>query len=433
MAARRRGTLKVLGLTALLPYLAQVVLAHGSLHKYSTTIPLPLRPLALDVACPLPVDDVAEAWPLQRPSPPWTHPPECEHAMDRTTKYCAYINSRHGSHGWSIVTSPETAADSAALLSKPLNTSRLGENWRDAPYKIVDMPGKGKGVVATRAIKQHEEILLDYATVLVDIMFTTRVPAVLGYRLLHAAVDRLSDPASILDLGRSNGLAKDEIENVLRTNAFNTPVGGVPHIALYPTLSVRGCLFSCFVSVLGINHACKPNAYTRFITESLQVSVGAARDIEAGEEITNSYIPLGQPSADRKQKLQRWGFTCRCSLCAASPAETAASDTRRREIERLRDHAVRAFQGGQPYQALRLTRQVLGLLPAEGLLHTHGGEQYENMARVFFVLRDMRNAEKYANLSLGVLAEQGYIQGGVGGEHLERMWKRFEEEEGGRY
>ena len=109
----------------------------------------------------------------------------------------------------------------------------------------------------------------------------------------------------------------------------------------------------------------------------------------------------------------------------------AASDTRRRQIETLRDDAVRAFQGGKPYQALRITRQLIGLLPSEELFPMYS-EQYENMARIFFVLGDMENAEKYATLSLRTLAEQGYIQS-VGPDHLERMWKRFREEEGGRY
>lgn len=69
-------------------------------------------------------------------------------------------------------------------------------------------------------------------------MFTTEVSAFLGYRLLHAAVDQLADPDSVLELEQSNGYARDEVENILRTNAFNTPLGGDPHIALYPVVSV---------------------------------------------------------------------------------------------------------------------------------------------------------------------------------------------------
>jgi hypothetical protein len=95
---------------------------------------------------------------------------------------------------------------------------------------------------------------------------------------------------------------------------------------------------------------------------------------------------------------------------------------------------VGALQTGRPYEALRLTRQVLALLLAEGLFPLYS-ETYEIMARVFYVLRDMGNAEKYARMALGVLDEQGHVSfassGEVGrGEALERMWRRFEEEEG---
>jgi hypothetical protein len=238
MVAQRAKRQLGFRLVTILPYLAQAVLGHGLLNEYSPSIPLPLGPLALDVACPLPVDDHAVTWPPQ--GSPWTHPPECEHSADGTAKYCAYTNSHHGPRGWSIVTTPETAANSVSLLNQHLNASQFATgNPRDTPYKLVDIPGKGKGLVATRPIKQYEEILLDYATVLVDLMFTTKVSAFLGYRLLHAAVDRLSDPASVLDLGQSNVHAQDSVENILRTNAFNTRLRGVPYIGLYPIVSVR--------------------------------------------------------------------------------------------------------------------------------------------------------------------------------------------------
>jgi hypothetical protein len=196
-------------------------------------------------------DSAAAAWPSL--GSPWTHPPECEPSIDRTVKYCTYTNSRHGSRGWSVLTTPETAANSASFLNLRLNTtaSRAGAGSRDAPYKLVDIPGKGKGLVATRAIKQYDEILLDYATVMVDIMFTTKVSAFIGYRLLRAAVEQLADPASVLELDQSNEHAQDTVENILRTNAFSAQLGGVPHIALYPTVSVRSYglgVFPCYQS-----------------------------------------------------------------------------------------------------------------------------------------------------------------------------------------
>lgn len=141
-------------------------------------------------------------------------------------------------------------------------------------------------------------------------------------------------------------------------------------------------------------------------------------------------ITLGKPSEERKKSLKQWGFECTCDLCTASPAEVRASDNRRKQIEELRDYAIRAYQAGKPYQALRFTRQIVDLLPSEELFPMYS-EQYENMARIFWTLNDMKNAEKYVRLSLEILAEQGYIRY-VKDDHLEFMWKRFEQEEGPR-
>lgn len=175
-----------------------------------------------------------------------------------------------------------------------------------------------------------------------------------------------------------------------------------------------------------------PSAYTRFDPESLQlVSVAAAKDISAGEEITISYITLGQTSSARKKALQLWGFECQCPLCTAPPDQVAASDARRNQVEQLRSEAIDAFQAGRAFQALRITRQILNLLPQEELFPQYA-EHYENMARIYFVLRDQENAVKYAKKSLEVLKEQGYINR-IRPEHYQVMWRRFAEEEAGGY
>ncbi len=233
--AAKHAIMGAFGFASILFSLMPVALACHSVKSASHSAQFPFGFPPTEQACPLPVDDNKATWPS--PTFPWTHPPECEHSTDQTTKYCAYTHSGHGSRGWSLITTPETAAESVALLSKPLNASNPRRSL-DAPYKIVDIPGKGKGLVATRAIQQYEEILVDYATVMVDIKFPMEVQADLGYRLLHAAVDQLSDPASVLELDQRNGYAQDNVENILRTNSFHTPLGGVPHIALYPTVSV---------------------------------------------------------------------------------------------------------------------------------------------------------------------------------------------------
>lgn len=106
-------------------------------------------------------------------------------------------------------------------------------------YKVVTIPGKGKGVIATKEIKQWEEILLDYATLVVDVGFTVEVNALRGYRLLHKAVEQMGDGGNgVMELGKSSEHAQDVVENVLRTNAFSTRVGEGDYMAVYPTVSV---------------------------------------------------------------------------------------------------------------------------------------------------------------------------------------------------
>ncbi|KAK3690095.1 hypothetical protein B0T22DRAFT_481275 [Podospora appendiculata] len=136
-------------------------------------------------------------------------------------------------------------------------------------------------------------------------------------------------------------------------------------------------------------------------------------------------ITVGQETTKRQKALEVWRVECRCSLCCNSKTEMASSDARRRQIERLRGQVVKAFQDGKPFQALRLSRQVLNLLPSEELFPLYS-EQYEHMARAYWFIRNREKTMKYAKMSLEVLVEQGYIERDMP-EHLEAMWKNFAE------
>jgi hypothetical protein len=97
----------------------------------------------------------------------------------------------------------------------------------------------------------------------------------------------------------------------------------------------------------------------------------------------------------------------------------------------LKQEAIGAFQAGKVYLSLKLTRQILPLLPKENMFQ-EVADQYENMSRIYYVMRDRKKATKYAKKSLGVLVEMGYLQL-VQEEHVDVMFARFEEDEGGRY
>ncbi len=139
-------------------------------------IPQPLQPHGR-FGCPVPIDESASS----RPSSwsPWTHHPHCTNSTGGGphAKFCVFTNSHHGIRGLSMITTPQTAADSVDILNEPILPSELpgsGNTWNaSAPplYEIVNIPGKGKGVVATRRIEKYETIMVDYASILVDMYF----------------------------------------------------------------------------------------------------------------------------------------------------------------------------------------------------------------------------------------------------------------------
>ncbi|KAI0015711.1 hypothetical protein F4780DRAFT_49156 [Xylariomycetidae sp. FL0641] len=353
------------------------------------------------IRCALPVDDGASNQPVEWS--PWTHFPGCKRAVNNPqTKYCVYSNSRHGHKGVSIITTPETAANNVEMLTDggPSET-RLGLNGTTKmAYQTIDVASKGKGVVAMRPIPRREEIMTDWASIVVSLDFPTSVRRETGYELLHRAADQLSDPDRILDLGTSSTTSADIIEDILRTNAFSLSLAGEPHMALYPSVS-------------RINHACKPNAFIRFDKSSLAVGVVAARDIDEGEEISISYIPVDQTRPQRQAALRRWGFECQCSLCSASKAEVAASDYRRTKMQTLRGELMDLIDKRDGTGAVRLTKQMIELLRAEDLPSLLAA-QYEILARLYWQARDMQTAKQYAKTSLDVLEDQGYLARGAG-------------------
>ncbi len=76
-----------------------------------------------------------------------------------------------------------------------LHEQVLDSSSHGAAYRIVNVPGKGMGVVAARLISKYETIMLDYASVLVDLYFPSSVKREEGYTLLHLATDQLENRA----------------------------------------------------------------------------------------------------------------------------------------------------------------------------------------------------------------------------------------------
>jgi hypothetical protein len=111
------------------------------------------------------------------------------------------------------------------------------------------------------------------------------------------------------------------------------------------------------------------SVFTRTNATTLAMEVIALRDIEAGEEILNSYLDASEEltSAERREKVKdEWNFTCTCPICAGEGVKE--SDRRRRQITKARaaiEAAGRSAAGVLPHvkTLLRLYEEEQMIMP----------------------------------------------------------------------
>lgn len=144
----------------------------------------------------------------------------------------------------------------------------------------------------------------------------------------------------------------------------------------------------------------------------------AVRDIEAGEELTLSYIDVTLPTRHRQARLKAlWNFSCTCKQCKLSPAEAEASDVRLKRIKALEynlDHPAKSFPAGD--LAAEAGTELVGLYEQERL-DVYVGYAYRRAALNFALFGDEPNAKRFARRALGALQRQG----GAGQKDLENM------------
>ena len=67
------------------------------------------------------------------------------------------------------------------------------------------------------------------------------------------------------------------------------------------------------------NHSCIPNIHNTYNSTLQKETFHNIRDIEAGEELTVSYILDICGRSERQARLSKWGFECTCPACEDTP------------------------------------------------------------------------------------------------------------------
>ncbi|KAH8699373.1 hypothetical protein GQ44DRAFT_753649 [Phaeosphaeriaceae sp. PMI808] len=189
-------------------------------------------------------------------------------------------------------------------------------------YALINVPGRGKGLVAIENIPKGTRILLEKPD---DEWLKTHI---------SQQVDSLSE------LQRQSFLSLHNLYPY--QNVAEQPMeleGGV------------------FLEACRINHACDNNAQKHWNQCIKRHTVHALRDIPKGEEITIYYLGLDSSREVRQKKLQdKFGFLCSCRLCSLPAELSQENDKRLERIDHLDDLIGR--DGMQMKFSLRTLRYV---------------------------------------------------------------------------
>jgi len=202
----------------------------------------------------------------------------------------------------SVVTSP--------VLETALHTTST------PAIEVVDVAGKGKGIVALRDLEEGDLLFSEKPVVVVDRNLQLSVPEMVSY------LDRQVSSLSEEDSKAFNQLA---IAPPAKSEATSYGIAMTNGISIETGSSEGGV----FLLASRLNHSCRPSVAWRWDSKEEKLRVQLVRSVTTGEELTVSYTPAMEQSGPRRATLQRrYGFDCYCEVCS-SPAELAASDYRR--------------------------------------------------------------------------------------------------------
>ncbi|KAJ7655736.1 hypothetical protein DFH06DRAFT_483176 [Mycena polygramma] len=271
-------------------------------------------------------------------------------------------------------------------------------------FKLAEVPGKGMGLFATRALRAGELILSERPLFISPASFELPIPPNFNLaqytqlllmeseKSVAMSVDRMSPESKAAFMALANSHLEDgsgPCLGIVRTNGLG--ISGLRPGVEGPT-SKYGAIPK-YISRL--NHSCSPNTQPDFNKASLSYRLWAVRDIADGEELTFQYVDVICAAEARNKALEPYAFICTCPACTDAPA----SDPRRAAIAGFTPTVVvwavnRALSDDW---LLKKTADKLALMDIEGLQHcTEYYDATHAMMDTYITLGDTQNASKWA-------------------------------------
>ncbi|KAF5315448.1 hypothetical protein D9619_007007 [Psilocybe cf. subviscida] len=217
-------------------------------------------------------------------------------------------------------------------------------------FTVVDIPGKGKGVVAVRDIKQGEVILRERP------LFT--VPRNINASPSTYIANQLN---KLHDIARASFLNLSYVNFPAHLDPDSSP--DEVALAIFQTNAVMAGegIVGIFPRMARLNHGCSSafNVVYNWRDEGAFLIVHALKDIAKGQELLTTYTDSKRPRHERRAYLkEQYGFTCTCSVCSLPDALSQASDARLSMISSLYNSFARWGKGDNDPEGIDGIRAV---------------------------------------------------------------------------
>ncbi|KAI1877254.1 uncharacterized protein JN550_001326 [Neoarthrinium moseri] len=271
----------------------------------------------------------------------------------------------------------------APIVRAPSNTT----------WEVRPSIGKGLGVFATALIKTGTRIMVE------EPLFSINPPEFVpgkGYEI-QAMIDDVdvavagltaeqrSDFHSCHEYRLPSEQESDEHRNmfIFRSNAYTLTDGTV---AMFPKIAK-------------INHSCRPNAANVWSEASGLRIIWAARDIQAGEEVTVTYAPLLKSHAGRQSRLSQYGFQCTCAACVDHERTDSERVKMGKYLSELEDRLTRNTSEFANKKLLPKALALVEMLELEHMMD-YLPNAYYVAAEISLRLKDSLAASKWSTKAL---------------------------------
>ncbi|KAF6825592.1 hypothetical protein CPLU01_10170 [Colletotrichum plurivorum] len=166
-----------------------------------------------------------------------------------------------------------------------------------------------------------------------------------------------------------------------------------------------------FLEASRINHSCKHNAQNTWNSELGQITIHAIREIEAGEEITISYLAVSATYVAAQAQLRSvFGFTCTCERCSLPESKREKSDTRLLRILYLEEQLGDGFGiVATPLACLRHAHEMKQLMEEEGIQDARVARLYYDAFQIAIANGDEARAKVFAERAYAMrVITEGY-------------------------